>query len=222
MHILYFVRKGENEELRYSLRSLRNLPDVECVWIVGDKPAWVTGVEFLQGNRHMLKSANVYDNLRIACREIPHDELVICNDDFYVTAPVESLPSLHRGLLKDHYLHCAGAWRRSLHQTYRWLTKEGIKAPLSYELHIPVRMDRLMLGEVLERADDGIRPPKQWRTLYGNVYSIESTKAPDVRLHVGTKKLPTPFASSEDGVFVRGKYAAQLEKLFPEASPYER
>ena len=50
MDAVYYVRPGDrNDELRYSLRSLANLPH-DRVWIVGHTPPWVTGIESIQGN----------------------------------------------------------------------------------------------------------------------------------------------------------------------------
>lgn len=46
MDILYLCRPGENLELRYSLRSLRNVPHGR-VWIFGDCPDWVTNVNLV-------------------------------------------------------------------------------------------------------------------------------------------------------------------------------
>ena len=43
MHFVYICKDGENEELRYSIRSvLKNTKDA-VIWVVGGKPNWYIG-----------------------------------------------------------------------------------------------------------------------------------------------------------------------------------
>jgi hypothetical protein len=61
----------QDNELRYSLRSLeRNFPDLGRVWIVGHKPAWLTGVVHIpMADVHKQnKDANLIDKILAACR----------------------------------------------------------------------------------------------------------------------------------------------------------
>ena len=47
MDIVYVVRPGdENEALRYSLRSLANIPH-RTVWIAGYRPKWCYGIVYV-------------------------------------------------------------------------------------------------------------------------------------------------------------------------------
>lgn len=216
------VRLGErNDELRYSLRSLVNLPHRK-VWIVGHKPTWVTGIEHVSGNRYrMNKWSNVPDNLRIACERIDADRLLIMNDDFYVTEPVKALPSWHRGTLAEHIATTRGAWRRSLQMTERVLAQNDIYGALSYEMHIPVVMEREKLAEVLQYVGIGSgRMPAQWRTLYGNWWKVPSQPMPDVKLRTNRQPWqPATFLSTDPGTFRR--VSDYLAVRFPEPSRYE-
>lgn len=102
MDVVYYVRPGErNEELRYSLRSLQNMPH-ERVWLVGHKPAWVTGVEHIP-NRSNGSSPqhNATSHLLAACDAVPAERFVVFNDDFYVMEPIEHIPALHAGPLSE-------------------------------------------------------------------------------------------------------------------------
>ena len=66
--IVYVVRPGErNEELRYSLRSLSNLPHGR-VWIAGYMPKWVTGVEHIPSPAKPGSHVHAKANLRAACQ----------------------------------------------------------------------------------------------------------------------------------------------------------
>ena len=49
MDIVYLIKvdpENDSEELRYSLRSLKNIPHQKVI-LVGEKPEWVTNVEFI-------------------------------------------------------------------------------------------------------------------------------------------------------------------------------
>lgn len=203
MDVVYLVRPGDrNDELRHSLRSLVNLP-VARVWMVGHRPSWVRDVEHIAGNRHgEVKARNVYDNLLLACShpDMP-ERFVVMNDDFYILAPAEPLDiaARWRRSLADHIAGVpVSEWRSGLVAAQRWLRSQGVKEPLSYELHIPVTVDRGRLLKVLEEASPVRGVPPQWRTLYGNTWPIAGMQMADVKVKRGMKALPTPFVSSSD------------------------
>ena len=223
----WFVRAGQNEELRYSIRSVHtHFPDAP-LFIVGDKPDWVTGVGFLKGNPTRTKHLNVWKNLEAlaAWDEVP-DDIVIMNDDFYITAPLTVIPMLYRGTLEDHIESLNSRvdwWLRSLHNTRRYLASRGITNPISYELHTPFPASRVKLREALTlapRSSAYFRDPPQWRTVYGNVHSVPATLAPDVKVKREIRqRLPRPFASSSDTTFTFAW--DQLRRLYPDPSPFE-
>lgn len=225
--LAYFVKNGDdNEPLRYSLRTVaENLPH-DRVLIVGGKPSWVTGVDFVPGNRHGNKWRNVFDNVRIACDHA--DDMIVMNDDFFVLHPLTDLPSWHRGPLTEHIARCRGAgpWKRSLRSTLQFFRERGLRDPLSYENHVPVAMDAAKLAEVLDEAKrwcrNGTVEP-QWRTLYGNYWQVPAIRHPDCKLN----KLETPwddawpFMSTSDGTFKTHEKCKAMKARFSEPSPYE-
>ena len=220
--VVYVVREGDNnEELRYSLRSLSNLP-VRQVWIVGYKPTWVTGVGYIRGNPHIgVRPSNGYANILLACRseEIP-DEFLLFNDDFFITEPMGSVPTAYRGTLGDHLKGLGKSrsswWGISLDRTMAELRKAGHEDPLSYELHIPFPTVKERMRETLERYRR-VQPqnPPQWRSLYGNEHRIGGVRYPDPKAHQG--ELRKPFHSTEDGTWMN----FGLADMFTEPSPYE-
>lgn len=221
--LLYFLRAGENEELRFSLRSVhQNFPHSRVV-VVGDRPDWLTNVDFVKGNRSADKWRNVHGNLRLACKEAA-GEWVVMNDDFFVTRPVCDAPSWHRGTLENHLaaIRARGAWYRSLNMTLIVLRQLGFETPLSYELHVPVRMESEKLAEVLRF---GRRSPDlpQWRTMYGNYWDVPSHQSTDVRVRKNRGLLPPgTFVSTSDIVFKGSPAGRQLRAMFPDPSPYEK
>lgn len=229
--VIYPVRPGQvNEELRYSLRSLSNMAEVGTVWVVGDKPAWLTGVEFVPGNLSSSGHANVYQNILTACR-IPDvsDEVLIFNDDFFVTDEVTvDVPQYYRSTLAEHLalprLRSGGKswWRESLLTTQVCLQAVGKAGTLSYELHVPFPANRHLLRDTLERfAEVTPANPPQWRSLYGNLHvdPADAVKRPDSKAFAGGK-LGSPFHSTTDLSWRH--YRTQMTKMFPEPSGYER
>lgn len=227
--IIYPVRPGDvNEELRYSLRSLANVPDVGTVWIVGYQPSWVTGVEYIDGgNASSNGHTNVYQNVLTAVRhEAVSEDVVIFNDDFFVTKPISALETGYRGTLIEHLnlprlrTSTKSWWRDSLLTTQVCLQALGFDDPRSYELHVPFPAKRSAMAETLERFA-AVTPhnPPQWRTLYGNLNPDPNAKQmPDSKAFTaGT--LRTPFHSTTDLSWKQ--FRAKISALFPTASPYE-
>ena len=224
MDVIYPVKPGDdNEALRFSLRSLVNFPH-DHVWIVGHKPAWVTGVEFIPGN-FAGYHANVYGNIRIAC-EHPDvaDEIIVMNDDFVITEPVERVQVFYRGTLTDHLdiprVKRGGWWKDSLTTTMIYLQANGIAEPISYELHVPFPADKTQMAQTLAQFQH-VTPanPPQWRTLYGNMYHVGGKQHQDVKAYHGGA-LHRPFHSTEPRSF--SAFREQLTEMFPEPSRYER
>lgn len=226
LDVVYIVKRGDvNDELRYSLRSLANLPHGQ-VWIVGHKPKWVVDVRFVQGNRFVDKWLNVFDNLRIACDAVEAERFIVMNDDFFVTRPVEKAPSWHRCSLDAHIQRVKpGTWKASLVAARSFLTKAGFTDPLSYEVHVPVEMEREKLGEVLQLAGPRSRwlPPPQWRTVYGNYWRVRSRQMPDTKVRTPLQRWEPgrTFVSTDDATFAKAQVGDWLRSRFAEPSPYE-
>ena len=214
MDVVYYVRPGDrNEALRYSLRSLTNLPH-ERVWIVGHRPPWVTGIEHIPGNRRSTPIGCAMDNIALACAHVTVDEFVIFNDDFYVMEPIEAVPAWHDGLLSDRIRRAAGSYARQLMAARALLGEDAI----AWTLHIPVVVERATLAEVMDGLDT--RLPAEWRTMYGNLTRASGERRPDVKVRRSSEPLPAgPFMSSAPASLRR--LLPVLAARFPDRSPYE-
>jgi hypothetical protein len=214
--VAYYVRRGDaNPELRYSLRSLSNLPHGR-VLIVGHKPAWVTGVEHISGNRRHSIESNAVDNLRLACSGLDADRFVVMNDDFYIMSPLHAVPALHEGHLDERISRARGGYLLQLRAAREALV--GHHAPLAWTLHIPLVVEREPLADVLATLDG--RLPPEWRTMYGNLTGQRGEEATDVKVRRRSDPIPAgPFLSSSDGTF--SVVAPLLRRAFPEPCEYE-
>lgn len=227
MDLVYICRSGENEELRYSIRSaVANLPHSN-IWVVGDKPEWYTG-NFIPVKQTNSKYSNVRKMLEVIQNSSQiSNNFILMNDDFFIINPVKKLKNLHGGSLlsKVHQyqdLAMGSSYTRMLEQTYFRLTKMGIENPLDYDIHVPMQMSRKGLREALKGQT-------LWRSTYGNVFKVGGTKISDVKVYVDgplkfksydLNNLKYDYISTDDSSFEMVKEAL-LEDLFPEPTVYE-
>lgn len=223
LDIVYRVRPGDrNEELRYSLRSLQHIAH-HHVWMVGHLPSWVTNVKHIRGNYNPGKWANVFDNLRIACRQPEvSDPFILLDDDMFLLADLEQIPNYYRGSLADQAAtQRESLWDDSIRSTLAYLKAQGHTDPISYELHIPYLVHKAEMLQALDEAADWSWPnPPQWRTLDGNRWNRGGEPAPDVKIRRGAINEAAWMWSSTDASFSR--LEPLLAERFPKPCAYER
>lgn len=222
--VVYVVRPGEdNEELRFSLRSLVNLPH-RRVYIAGYVPTWCVNVfPVWTDQKDKPDQENSNANLKAALQDLElSDDFVFMNDDFFITEPVTDIPALHQGPLDERIATYRTGGR--MHQAYSLMTtrralRQVPSAPdelLSYELHMPMLMNkrRAQLMFKLWRANlQGLRP----RTLYGNLYHISGKETQDAK---GITESQEHFISSIRNVRSDAIWEL-LRQRFPTPCKYE-
>lgn len=234
MDIVYLVKNCfQNEELTYSLRSLVNIPH-DKVFIVGGCPFNInkTKIIHIPLCQTGTKYQNTTRNLETICLDKRlSEEFILMNDDFFILLPTEQ-PSVEfnlcRGFIKDVYEEytqkygdAGNAYIQGMRQTRLFLEDLGIKDPLSYELHIPIVMDK---NKVLRAFSlPGIRSLKvlHKRSIYGNLFLEGSKVVADCKIRYKTEKIPTnsKFLSSADDTW---KYVKPfIHSKFPVKSEYE-
>jgi hypothetical protein len=226
--IVYVVRPGEtNEELRYSLRSLRNVPHRKVI-IAGHVPTWVDGVVGVPVEQTGSKYQNSTNNLRAALND-PRcgPEVLLFNDDFFVLRPLPSVPLLHRGYVDDieSYYVARGksAYLDGLRSTRAFLHDLGFERPVSYELHVPMPIQRDAMLYALEIGiSSGVKVLHK-RTLYGNYFNAGGGRTRDCKVltHDGPFRRKAAFVSTMPASFA-GAVGAHVRSLFPHPGRYER
>lgn len=199
-------------ELRYALRSLKNVKNFNgVVYILGDKEKWFKNINHIPVNRVVAKPfLDQVHKLRAACllEGIP-DKFISSMDDVFIIRPTD---------IGVYYIGDLKAEASSLHKRSKRHTAYKLKEMGStirdYESHTPMLVDKGKLLNVLDMIlADPHKEKLQWRSLYGNIYSIGGQLIEDKK----TKNKELPKGKIISTAF----YTDELDKLFPEPSEYE-
>lgn len=229
MDFVYTCRDGENEELRYSIRSVvKNYEDAN-IWVVGGKPDWYVG-NYIPVKQASNSHTNQFHNLLTACNSDQiSNNFILMNDDFFIINKIKNIDHFYGGLLKDKinlYMDLTGdtIYVRRLVQTLDRLNKYGIDDPLDYELHVPFPVEKDKFKMVLEK--DG---RFNWRSIYGNKFNVGGKQTVDVKVYdsgnlqkksFDYKNIKSDFLSSLDESFV--ELEPLLKKIFKKRTKYEK
>ena len=199
MNFIYICRGGENQELRYSLRTVVNsFPDSE-IWVVGGIPNWYKGKN-ISIEQNASKYNNAIENLKaiVKSTETP-EEFVLMNDDFFIVDKINSIKHYHEGPLLDKIekyrdLKMDPSYVQKLGQTYARLQRMGMEEPVSYETHTPMIMLKDRLKEVLQYC-----PTSLWRSLYGNIHHVGGEQIKDVKVYYRDRfaKISNDYTNSD-------------------------
>lgn len=232
LDVVYIVRPGENEELRYSLRSLAaNLPHAN-VWIVGHCPRWVRGVRVIELDPLPEKFANQRQSLTAAItQDALTQSFVLMNDDMFVMRRLDPMPVHHLGPLADLTRDVPNdepnPWHRGLVATQAQMRRWGYSDPNAYEAHTPLPFDKSRLRLLLTMTDTG-RDPFLWGCAYDACGSLAGVPGLDAKVASVRRKpfaelLATtpPFLSTNDDSFARGVVGEYVRRQFPMPCIYE-
>jgi len=180
MDFIYPLTKSKWEEAKYSLRSLQNVEHGN-IFIIGELPDYLneSNLTFIKKNDpYGINTSNMVRKLLHICGDKRvSDDFVLMNDDFYFLEPQE-IKDYDMGTMRFHIKNRReDMYKKYLKTTRGFIRKKfGIKEPKSYELHYPIVINKKKFKKVFKK----IRWENKrivWRSVYGNVAGIESTKA---------------------------------------------
>lgn len=223
--IVYILRQGKNEELRYSLRSVcKNFP-YKRVIIYGGKPDGIEPDWFIPYTQPgSSKWEKVRNTVRAVCKnDNITEDFWLFNDDFFIMKPVENLTNYYDGTLRERIdaIEKAIFGRHSdysnlLRHLVRTLERAGVDNPLNYAHHTPMLINRKKMASILERYPN----EPMFRALYGNIAQIGGENMPDVKFYQNRQPWPIgTYASTADeswrtekiGQIIRGKFATRCK-----------
>ena len=234
--VVYVVRPGDdNEELRYSLRSVAAHAPHRNVWIVGSVPSWVTGVKTIPLVPVGEKFANQRQSLHaIAAHPGISDPFVLFNDDMFVVEPITEWRTWNLDTIEDHWGGPIGnvdktsnEWLHAVWCTYKWMGEQGHPNPLYYENHTPMLYDKAKLADVLTRY------PHDRPFVINGTYAITGAGGKgewganakvnvDGDVAMAYEALGMPYLSTDDPWFATAPVGVFVRELFPDPCVYER
>lgn len=228
LDVVYFVKEAyDNEELRYSLRSVdQNLPH-RNVWIYGIPPCGIRvdhTARFNQvGRTKWARVRSMFEKL--ALNSSLSDNFVLMNDDFFIMKPINELKNYYGGslqerinVIEDHF-NGPNSYTMRLRRTNEQLKKLKLTTK-NYELHIPMIVNK---EKFLEQLDLYAGQNGASRSFYGNTYKIGGTKTKDVKVYDldGDFDHNTTFLSTSDSSFYFGEVGKFIRSKFPNKSRFE-
>lgn len=228
--VVYITRRDPaNHKLRYSLRSLSNLRHGR-VWFAGYVPDWCTNVGHIPTEDELdAKFANIHRAMWEACQHPDvSDEFVYMNDDMFIMQHVYRVPVFYWNTIRHQCRHALRKEARGdpvpAHKAgglaaMRYLEAEGFADPVSYELHMPMRVRKQDMADVLKRTDHVT--PAFMRSLYGNLYGIGGSYSQDVKPEGSKDKPPTGRFISVANRSWTGKVGDHVRATFPTPCRYE-
>lgn len=219
-----YKRSPDDFELRYSLRSLVNVPHSRVI-IAGDHPSVVNESLTVIKNprtgtdRYVLSTSNIFAAIN---RVDVSDQFLVFNDDFFILKPW-TFQHEHRdtieGVLTDSDVQ--GDYRHRIVQTRSLLRSVGVTDPLFFGLHTPTKYDRQKLVDMMREYP---MPKYKYllRTLYHNLYQQPSVQRADVKVKSWpVDEIASDALSISDNVASDPAFKTWINERFPNPSVYE-
>lgn len=231
MDVVYILKNTKhNEELRYSLRSLKNVKGIDRVVFAGGYP------EDFQCDYHIpvvqdqgLKYKNTTKVLRAILEDDNLSEnIVIMNDDFFIMQPLKlaGYNNIFDGTLADKIFNIErknsnniSKYTDKLRKAYILLGVLGVNDPLNYETHTPFVCRRKYGRDVMDLQFD-----LPFRTLYEHILKNPKSKFKDHKIS-DLETRPTGkewILSTTDNSFKNGKVGAYIRNKFKRKCKYEK
>jgi len=189
-------------ELRYSLRSLEaNLLEEFRVWIVGDRPDWITGIHFIPQRRcEGMKENQTFDSitkLMLFCEHpLTNPFFIRMYDDMYL---LESVTVQEIGKFKAMYdwqgvnHHNYDTWYQQLIRTMTAVMRKGYHG-WNTETHFPELFNKELMLSIIGEYN-ALENRYLTSTLYHN------TLFPDVQPEIFRKDFGIQFFNNQDSQF---------------------
>lgn len=230
--VVYPVRLGsDNEELRYSLRSVHHHLYHRRIYLFGAPPSWLCNVlkrpvPQVEGSFRQ----NTTDIMTAACLDpTVSNPFIWLNDDIFIMKRVEQVERLNRGHI-DEVLRTYPPDKREYCQgmvaTKNLLIDYGLSDQniLSYELHMPMIIYKRTMLYTLKLYRDSALPNLHKRTLYGNILDYGGRTIEDHKIVSSHERWERDctYISTSDQSFNEHPVGLWIRDRFPQVSPYER
>lgn len=136
----------ENNELRYSLRSIeKHLKNYRNIYIIGDLPDWTKNVIRIPFEETGHPSQNIMNKVLAACdNDSISDNFMFWNDDFFLLKDIDAIkyPFYYRGELKSSIPRMQGNWYLDyILETIQELKQRDFTTG-NFDIHCPIIYNR--------------------------------------------------------------------------------
>lgn len=227
--IVYLLKDGPNEELRYSLRSVeKNFPHDRIIF-VGGKPADITPDIYIEVRQDSpTKWTNTRHSLTMAVQDTRvSEDFWLFNDDFFIMADYDKTQAEFDGELMQHIEEVEmrhgmlqSRYTKLLRHLHKTLTDAGIENPKNYAIHRPMLINKTKALRTLQDFPD----EPMFRALYGNINRIGGHQVKDCKFTPWLKPSTrgATVISTEDNSFRTGDIGKKIREAFPEPSRWEK
>lgn len=224
--IIYILRENvDSEELRYSLRSLKNFPHRKVFFVGGQpkdlKPDVAVPHKQLGDCKWELIRSSM--SKAVELDELT-DDFFLFNDDFFVMKPFKgTFVNYIDKTLEDRIaeLRLVNRWLNQYGRTVLKVNEElkalGVWCPKNFEVHLPMLMNKELVKTSIYKCSS-----PQMRSIYGNINRIKVVQHTDVKVYdLETVPEDPDFLSTNDTTFREGKVGEYIREQFPEPSRFE-
>lgn len=227
--IVYLLKDGPNEELRYSLRSVaKNFPHGRIIFVGGCPEDIEPDVHIRIEQTEPTKWANTRQNLIAACKNPGiTDDFWLFNDDFFIMKPYKSNGREadntlwhHIAEIENRHFMTMSKYTLMLRHCGKTLRDAGIIKPLNYAVHRPMLINKDKALQIIRRFP--CEP--MFRNLYGNLTTGETQAVKDIKItNWSTDRYEgADIISTEDKAFRDGKVGQYIRASFFKPSIWER
>lgn len=222
--IVYFVKDTpDNEELRYSLRSLDNFPHKKVCFYGGCPKGLKPDIHFEFKQDGKTKWDNVSMMLRSACNnDAITKNFWLFNDDFFIMNKVLHPVNYFSGDLYKRIVQLEDKhggitpYSSELRKMCEELEALGCGSK-NYAIHYPMLINRQKALELLNTTDNPM-----FRCLYGNYTNVKAEWTNDCKVISKVKEWKgSNYLSTVDESFRDGRVGQQIRERFPNKCKYE-
>jgi len=232
VYILRNRSRDEYSELRYSIRTLKNITGWSGkIFIVGGFPVWGQNMVWIPAQDRQQpcysisenKQINALNKIRVACEsdEIS-DDFILMNDDFFIIEPT-NIEYFQKGNLKDTVVEKEQFYHGSRYWCAMKRTAEEFDNPFDFELHFPIIYNKKRFLDLMDKYD--MYKVYLHRSLYCNHYGITGPYLKDNKAYTINElmeKKSHPFFSTGDKCGSHCRFVRIMDGILPEKSTYEK
>lgn len=202
-------------ELRYSIRSMvKHFKPLSGVLLIGDRPTWYNGdhIPFadIPGEKER--------SMQLKVLQAPDDSFLYSNDDYFAQE------DFNISLVDCYDTDCRDIAARHPIESYRTMYNNCLPDWKNYDIHAPMVMTR----NIFKASYYQMQAQMPIKTTYGNFVHGNSAYLADCKIR-GEHNIEEleyitkdrPFFSTHDSA-INEDMITFLQRLYPNASPYER